>query len=93
LFNTIATLILCHVFGDYFLQTPYIAAYKTKSYYGLLVHCLLYIIPFIVIFGFQWWLLTIFVLHIYVDYLKARGLIGDVFDQVAHYLVLGVYFL
>ena len=38
----ILTTIMAHVFGDYFLQTDYLAGNKGKDNYILLIHCFLY---------------------------------------------------
>lgn len=39
-------LIICHLIGDYVLQNDFIAKTKGENWYHLLVHCLLYSVPF-----------------------------------------------
>ena len=93
---------MAHMFGDYFLQTNYLAMNKGKDNYILLTHCLLYglgVYGVCLLFGFQLTtidLLIIIGLHIPMDYIKARGItpkyLGDkwslVLDQFVHYMVL-----
>lgn len=88
------TLILCHLVGDYVLQTEFIATTKGSNWYHLFVHCALYTLPFIVVYGFVWQVLVLFILHLSIDPLKARWhKIDYVTDQVLHFLTLLVYFL
>ena len=82
-------LIVCHLIGDYVLQTDFIAKTKGENLYHLIVHCVLYIVPFIfvgvdtVLLGF------IFATHFDIDWLKARmHLIDYKVDQVSHYVAL-----
>lgn len=35
-------LVICHIVGDYFLQTDYMATNKGKDWYLLFVHCVCY---------------------------------------------------
>ena len=82
-------LIGCHLIGDYVLQSEFLATTKGKNYYHLFVHCFLYCIPFCFVFGFSAHIVSIFVVHLVVDNLKARyGSIGYIEDQIIHYLVL-----
>lgn len=85
-------LIISHVIGDYVLQCDYIAKTKGDNWYHLLVHCILYCVPFYFFFGFDWRLLIIFASHIVIDALKARfHRISYITDQLLHYLVLMIY--
>lgn len=87
-------LIFCHLLGDYVLQTRFIAESKGKTFYHLFVHCLLYIVPFYIAFGFVWQLGLIFISHVIIDPLKARyGKINYLTDQALHYLILLVYLI
>ena len=87
-------LIVCHLLGDYPLQIDYIAQTKGKNWYHLMVHCVLYSLPFYLLFGFNWQLLIIFLTHIIVDALKARyKKINYLTDQLLHYLVMLVYLI
>ena len=79
-------IIFCHVVGDYILQQDFIAKTKGSNWYHLFVHCVLYVLPFRVVFGVDWRLAVLFVLHFAVDALKARYKKVDYFtDQIIHY--------
>ena len=85
-------LVLCHLVGDYVLQIDFIAKSKGTNIYHLLVHCLLYTLPFYIVFGFVWQLIPLLVLHIVIDLLKARyKLIPYWIDQVLHYATCLLY--
>ena len=87
-------LILCHLIGDYFLQIDFIAQTKGKNMYHLLVHCVLYCLPFYMVFGFVWQLIPLLLLHIIIDVLKAKyKLIPYWLDQVLHYLTCLLYLI
>jgi len=45
------TQLLCHLFGDYFLQSNWQATNKTKKWFPAITHACLYFIPFFVIFS------------------------------------------
>lgn len=84
----IITIILCHLVGDYALQSNYLAANKGKNWYLLLVYSALYCIPFIFAFGISIYVGIIFTIHVIVDALKARyDKIGIWEDQIMHYVV------
>lgn len=81
-------LVLCHLVGDYVLQIDFIAKTKGENWYHLLVHCLLYIVPFRIVYGVDWKLIALLVTHIIVDALKARyKKITYTQDQIAHYAI------
>lgn len=87
-------LILCHLIGDYVLQSNFIATTKGSNYYHLFVHCALYCVPFYLCFGLSYHLAFIFFAHIIIDPLKARyNKISYVQDQVIHYLTMLVYLI
>lgn len=87
-------LVICHLIGDYFLQSDFIAKTKGQNWYHLSVHCALYIVPFLVSFGWCWQLWGVFVTHMIVDVLKARyHKIPYWLDQVIHYAVLSVFLI
>lgn len=87
-------LVLCHLVGDYVLQINFIAQTKSKNVYHLLVHCLLYCLPFYIAFGFVWQLIPILLLHIVIDLLKAKfKLIPYWLDQVLHYATCLLYLI
>ena len=90
----IIKLIMAHIVGDYLFQSPYIAEFKGKDHYILFVHCVLYVIPFVLIFGITWHLIPLFILHVIVDELKARhNLIPLWLDQMIHYITALVYLI
>ena len=61
LFSKIILLIVCHLLGDYVLQNDFIAKSKGSNWYHLFVHCAIYLVPFIVVFGLSWKILFLFV--------------------------------
>lgn len=90
----IITLIFCHLVGDYVLQTDFIAKTKGGNWYHLIVHCVLYCLPFFVLFGLTWQLSFIFITHMIIDPLKARyNKINYITDQLLHYIVMLVYLI
>lgn len=85
--EVIIKLILCHLLGDYVLQIDFIAKTKGENWYHMLVHCALYVLPFIIVFGLSWAVAVSFAAHFIVDNLKARHKkINYSTDQVIHYL-------
>lgn len=87
-------LVVCHLIGDYCLQSDFIAKTKGQNWYHLFVHCVLYIIPFYIAFGLRWQLGVIFISHMIVDPLKARyHKISYPVDQIIHYTVMSVYLI
>lgn len=91
---TLVKLVICHLIGDYVLQTDFIAKTKGTNWYHLFVHCALYIVPFIIVFGFNWKILFLFAVHIIVDPLKARwNKTTYVQDQIIHYLTMVIYLI
>ena len=94
LFNTILFLVMCHMIGDYVLQTDFLAKTKGTSWYHLFVHSLLYSIPFLFVFPFNYKLYILIISHFIIDALKARyKKIDYVTDQLLHYLVLTILFI
>lgn len=88
----IITLIFCHLIGDYVLQTDFIVKTKGINWYHLFVHCVLYCLPFFIVYGLTWQLLFVFIMHFVIDPLKARyNKINYVTDQLLHYIVMLVY--
>lgn len=92
--ETILRLIFCHLIGDYVLQSDFIANTKDKNWYHLIVHCMLYTLPFYVCFGLVWQLPVLLASHIVIDALKARyKKLSYSQDQLLHYLLLLLYLL
>ena len=87
-------LILCHLIGDYVLQSDFIAKSKGNNLYHMFVHCALYCVPFYFLFGISLKLLFVFATHVIVDLLKARyKKIDYKADQILHYIVLMILWL
>lgn len=81
-------LVFCHLIGDYVLQIDFIAKTKGENWYHLLVHCLLYILPFRIVYGVDWRLIPLLITHIVIDVLKARyKKLTYAQDQTAHYMI------
>lgn len=51
--ENIFLIIMCHLIGDYVLQSDFIAKTKGENWYHLFVHCALYVLPFYLCFGFD----------------------------------------
>lgn len=82
-------LVMCHMIGDYVLQSTFIATTKGTNWYHLFVHCFLYCVPFAIMLGINESLGLVFVAHCVIDPLKARwNKISYVSDQILHYLTL-----
>jgi hypothetical protein len=92
--ETLIYIVLAHALGDYFLQTSYIANGKGKDDYLLFIHCVLYVVPFVIFFGITWHLIPLFVIHVIADRLKARhNKINLLADQIIHYAVALLYLI
>ena len=87
-------IIICHLLGDYVLQIDFIAKTKGENMYHLIVHCLLYTLPFVICFGYDWRFYVLLVSHILIDVLKARfKRISYTQDQILHYIICTMYLL
>lgn len=92
--ETVFRLVMCHLIGDYVLQSDFLAKTKGENWYHLLVHCLLYCLPFYIVFGFVRQLFVLLGVHVVVDAAKTRyKKIGYAVYQVIHYAVLLIYFV
>ena len=81
-------IVFCHLVGDYVLQSAYIANSKGKNWYHLLVHCVLYTLPFYLCFGLGWQYPVLLVSHFVIDARKARyDKLSYTQDQLLHYLI------
>lgn len=90
----IIVLICCHLIGDYTFQSDFIANRKGNNWYYLVVHCVLYCLPFLIFFDLTWQISIIFITHLIIDALKARyHKINCITDQTLHYIVMLVYLL
>lgn len=59
--------LICHLMGDYVLQTDWMARTKISSLSAAIVHALVYSLPFTLITGFSWALFVIFATHVLID--------------------------
>lgn len=92
--QTIIILVLCHLIGDYVFQSNFIASTKGENVYHLFVHCALYTLPFLIVFGFTWHAFIIFTTHMIIDPLKAKyHKLSYLEDQVLHYAICLIYFI
>ena len=90
--NNVIHLMLCHLVGDYVLQCDFIAKTKGSNLYHLFVHCALYCLPFVLLYGIDWKIGVLFASHIIIDVLKARfNKISYIIDQILHYIVLFIF--
>lgn len=89
---TLLNLTFCHLIGDYVLQSDFIAKTKGSNWYHLIVHYLLYCLPFYILFGLDYRFYILLLSHIIIDTLKARyNKINYIADQTLHYLMLLIY--
>lgn len=92
MFNKILIIVICHLIGDYVLQCDFIAKTKGTNYYHMLVHCLLYLVPFTIAFGIDWRIYLLLISHLIIDPLKARyNKINQTVDQILHYMVASIF--
>ena len=94
-FEFLMWLVLCHLIGDYVLQSDYIATTRGKNWYHLFVHSALYCVPFAFLFtylavpGYITEIGYLFISHFILDMAKARyDVISIVEDQAIHYVLL-----
>lgn len=86
--QALVSLIMCHAIGDYVLQTDFLAKTKTENCYHLFIHCVLYCVPFAVVYGIDWRIAVLFVTHLTIDFHKCRGIFSYTTDQTLHYLIV-----
>lgn len=97
-------LIFAHSLADFSLQTSWMAEYKAKSWYVMLIHCLVWtgcISAVLKILGLLslWKILFLFLGHYFLDTLKIKvsqnQLVWKYFylDQLGHFLQLIVVYL
>jgi len=65
--------LICHLVGDYVLQTDWMAKKKTSSLMAAVVHSFFYALPFVLITGRSWALFVIFATHIIIDHYRLAG--------------------
>lgn len=87
-------LFACHFVGDYVLQTDFLAKSKGSNLWHMIAHCVLYTVPFAIVFEIDWRIAVVLATHIIVDNLKARwNKIGYVTDQLLHIATLAIYLI
>ena len=59
--------LICHLVGDYVLQTDWMARTKASSLVAAVVHSMVYSLPFVLITGLSWALLVIWSTHTLID--------------------------
>ena len=92
LVEKLLALLLCHFVGDFVLQSAYLANEKKHSWYHLVAHCCLYILPFYICFSMCWQLACILFAHFIIDAAKARKeWINFAQDQALHLVLLLLY--
>lgn len=95
LLRRIYILLICHFIGDYVLQTDFLAKTKAVNSYHMLIHCILYSVPFAFYFGMDWRIIAIILSHIAVDFAKCNY--SDNFnyplDQLCHLMIIGILYL
>ena len=80
--------------GDYVLQCDFIAKTKGSNWYHLFVHCILYVVPFVIVFGIDLRIYVLLLTHLIIDPLKARyNKINYIQDQILHYIVASMLYL
>lgn len=91
--NQIYILLICHMIGDYILQTDFLAKTKGANWWHLFVHSILYTLPFYLYFGMDYKIILLGVTHFLIDCLKARyNLINYITDQILHIIILFVLY-
>jgi len=86
-------LIACHMMGDYVLQIDFIAKTKGENPWHMIAHCILYTVPFAIVFGIDWRILVLLGIHLLIDELKAHDELSYVMDQLFHLSILVVYMM
>ena len=67
--------LICHLLGDYVLQTDWMARTKHSSLIAALVHALVYTLPFILLTRSAWALLVICSTHVIIDRYRLAGVV------------------
>lgn len=90
---TVAQLIMCHMLGDYFLTDQELNDMKSERIYGMIVHCVLYCVPFAFCFGFLWQTYALCATHFVIDELRERDRLSFAVDQGLHFAALLIYLI
>ena len=82
-------LLVCHAIGDYVLQSSFLADTKGSNPWHLIIHCILYSVPFYICYGLNVELGILIVTHFIIDALKARyKKLNYVQDQLLHIVIM-----
>ena len=97
LIERLLVLVLCHLVGDYPLQSSFLATAKAETtprgIYHLAVHSFLYGLPFLCYFDYSWRIWVLIVAHFITDYSKSRNRIQYGSDQAIHYITLTIFLI
>lgn len=82
--------IICHLLGDYVLQSEFIAKTKGDNMYHLFVHSVLYCVPFYLIMNINIYVfIALCIWHFCIDMIKDEfKMINYLADQILHYIIL-----
>lgn len=75
--------LLAHVFGDYVLQSDWMALNKRKSFVVALIHALTYSLPFLLLRPSMYAWLTITLTHALIDHFAVARYVGFVKNFLA----------
>lgn len=67
--------LICHLVGDYVLQTDWMAKNKASNLFAAVVHSFFYALPFVFITRLSWALFVIFSTHILIDHYRLASMI------------------
>lgn len=90
---TVFLVICCHLIGDYALQSEYLAKTKKENWYHMFVHCMLYVVPFYMVFGMDWRLVVVWAVHLLIDILRTRFKASYFYEQFGLYVLLLILYL
>lgn len=93
MFAKIMIPVFCHLLGDYVLQSNFVSVGKAASWYLLLVHCVLYILPFYIAFGLDARIYALFVSHFLIDMYDRWGKSNELIDQIGHYSIMAYLYV
>ncbi|MBQ0070686.1 MAG: DUF3307 domain-containing protein [Spirochaetales bacterium] len=94
LLKVLFAIIACHFIGDYVLQGEFLSTTKGRNWYHLLIHALLYTVPFALWFGIDWRIAVLFLMHLPMDALKARWhRLSYFWDQFIHIYFAVIFYL
>ena len=91
--QTILYCIILHMVGYHILQYYYMIYIKSNNWINIIIHCILYVSPFILQFGIYeclWYFL--FIPHIIIDICRYKFDVMDTFtDHLLHSMCLVAY--